>query len=166
MSDSKRLIVVCGLPGTGKTTVANEIASRLDGTVIRTDVVRKELYPDPEYTAAETRATYDELFSRAGATLERDGTAVLDGTFRRAELRERARAVAEERRAAFDLVRVECDEDVVRDRIAEREGDASDADYSVYELLEAEFEPPTLRHVTVDNSGSVGDTRRQLVDIL
>ena len=67
------LVVVCGLPGVGKTTVAEHASERLDGTLLRTDVVRKELFPDPEYTDAEAAAVYDELFARASEELARGG---------------------------------------------------------------------------------------------
>ncbi|AHF98832.1 kinase [Halostagnicola larsenii XH-48] len=165
MSDQQRLVVVCGLPGTGKTTVARELAERTGGTLIRTDVVRKDLFPDPEYTDEEVQVTYDELFDRARAAVERDAVAVLDGTFRRESLRDRARRVARDSNAQFDLVRVTCSEDVVRERIEERENDESDADFSVHKLLRSEFESPTLSHQTIDNSGSVAETRRQIAQL-
>ncbi|MFC7232288.1 AAA family ATPase [Saliphagus sp. GCM10025308] len=165
MSERKRLVVVCGLPGTGKTTVASDLAARLEADLVRTDVVRKDRFPDPEYTETETQTTYEATLARAARALERDGVAVVDGTFRREPLRERARAVAEDADARFELVRVECDTSVVRTRIAEREGDESDADFAVYELLESEFEPPAEPHHRVDNSGSLAETRRQLTAI-
>lgn len=73
MSDPERLVVVCGLPGTGKTTVATEVADRVGGRLLRTDVVRKDLVDDPDYTDAETRRVYDELLDRAERTLGRGG---------------------------------------------------------------------------------------------
>lgn len=164
MGARKRLICVCGLPGTGKSTVAATVAERTGGAVIRTDVVRKDLYPDPEYTSTETRTTYDEVFARAREAIDRDGVAILDGTFRRTSLREEARAVAQQAGAAFDLVRVECCEDVVKERITERTDDPSDADYSVYQLLETEFEPIRVPHFSVDNSGSKAEMRQQVSD--
>ncbi|MDJ1431144.1 AAA family ATPase [Halostagnicola sp. A-GB9-2] len=165
MSEQKRLVVVCGLPGTGKTTVARDLTERTGGTLMRTDVVRKDLFPEPEYTDEEVQATYDELFDRTRSALEQDGIAVLDGTFRRESLRDRARRVARKTDATFDLVRVTCSEKVVRERINERENDESDADFSVHKLLQSEFEPPTIAHQTVDNSGSVAETRQQIAEL-
>ncbi|WP_254766855.1 AAA family ATPase [Salinilacihabitans rarus] len=166
MSERTRLVVVCGLPGTGKTTVARTVGERLGATLLRTDVVRKDLFPEPLYADAETRATYDAVFERASDALDRGRPVVLDGTFRRAPLRRRARALAAGADAAFDLVRVTCAEDVVRERIAAREGDESDADFEVHRLLRAEFERPAIDHHVVDNSGTEAETRRQVESLL
>lgn len=36
------LVLVCGLPGTGKSVTANQIARDIDATILRTDAIRKE----------------------------------------------------------------------------------------------------------------------------
>lgn len=164
MPDSQRLVAVCGLPGTGKTTVASAVAERLDARLVRTDVVRKDLVDEPEYTAAETRRVYDAVLSRARRTLVGGRSVVLDGTFRTGGLRERARETAASTTVEFDLVKVECDESVVRDRIAAREDDESDADFTVHRLLSGEFESVTAPTLTVDNSGSLSATRECVRD--
>ena len=158
------VVVVCGLPGVGKTTVAESVAERVDGRLLRTDVVRKDLFSDPEYTDEESRTVYDAVFDRARETLEAERAAVLDGTFKEADLRERARSLAESTGAEFRLVKVECDEADVRERISEREDDASDADFGVHELYRESFEAVSLDHVTVDNSAGLEHARRQVVE--
>jgi hypothetical protein len=153
------LVLVCGHPGTGKSTVAERVAERLDGRRLRTDVVRKELYPEPEYTSAESTAVYDQLFERAGDAVADGGHVVLDGTFRRTALRERAAAVAADADVAFRLVRVTCDAETVRERIRARADDPSDADFDIYQKLKAEFEPLEREaHLVVDNSGPLAET--------
>jgi hypothetical protein len=160
-----RFVVVCGLPGVGKTLVSERIADRLDGRVFRTDVIRKELYAEPAYTSDERESVYEELFSRARQRV-RDGTdAVLDATFRARTDRNRVGALADAVDAPLDVVRVVCDEPVVRERIAARECDESDADFGVHLRFRDRFEPLERRHRTVDNSGSVESTRRQVDEL-
>lgn len=156
------LVVVCGLPGTGKTTVSGVIADRVAGDRLRTDVIRKDLVADPDYEPAETRRVYDELFARARSVVEREGTAVLDGTFRRESDRRRARDLAAELGVPFHLVRVECDPAVATERIAARVDDESDAGVAVYEELRDAFEPIGVPHHSVDNSGSLDATIAQV----
>lgn len=138
--------------------MAERVAERLDGRLLRTDVVRKELYPDPSYSSEESAAVYDELFERARAALETGAHVVLDGTFRSVALRERAAEVAADCGAAFRPVRVTCVESVVRERIAARADDPSDADFAIHKQIKAEFEPIEGEHLLVDNSGSLEAT--------
>ncbi|MDZ7701575.1 MAG: AAA family ATPase [Halobacteriales archaeon] len=159
------VVVVCGLPGVGKSTVSRAIADAVDGVVLRTDVIRQEIVENPVYTAAEKRRVYDELFERAREHAGEGRTVVLDGTYRRRTYRDRARDLAAELDTGFDLVNVRCDEAVVEDRIAAREDDASEADFAVYEQYRDSFEPFVGDHLTVDNSGDLETTRRQVAQL-
>lgn len=156
------LVVVCGLPGVGKTTVADTVADRVDGRLLRTDVIRKEILTDPEYTEEESRMVYDELFDRARATVEDGTSVVLDGTFRDAVRRTRAADLSASLDAEFRLVKVECAERVVRDRIESREGDASDADFEIHRMYRETFDAISRDHVTVDNSDGLESTLQQV----
>jgi len=159
------LVVVCGLPGVGKTTVARRIADRTDAVVLRTDAVRKELFPEPEYTASETATVYAELLGRAGDRLADGEPVVLDATFARADFRVDARETARERGAPFRMVKVECTEAVVERRIRCREG-LSDADFEVHQLFREEYDPLELDHDTVDNSGSEAVTLERVDELV
>jgi predicted kinase len=157
------LVAVCGLPGAGKTTVAERIADRREARLLRTDVVRTDLFPDPEYTDEEAEAVYAELFERATAALD-DGDVVLDATFRTEAFRAGARTAAADVGAEFILVAVECDDETVRRRLRARTDDESDADIAVYELFRDTYEPVTDPDLVVDNSGSLEETFAQLGD--
>ncbi|WP_284013063.1 AAA family ATPase [Halobaculum litoreum] len=165
MSDTARLVVVCGLPGAGKTTVAEAAAERLGATLVRTDVVRKELVAEPTYSSRESQRTYDEVFRRAATRLAAEDSVVLDGTFRRAARRDRARTVAVDAGVPFTLLRVTCDEATAKARIRAREDDESDADVAVYDLLCEEFEPVD-DPIVVDNSGDLDATLARVREIL
>ncbi|MGB9964764.1 AAA family ATPase [Halobacterium hubeiense] len=160
-----RVVVVCGLPGAGKTTVAERVADRLGAELLRTDVVRTDLFEEPAYTDAELRAVYEELFERAADAVRGGDSVVLDGTFQHREYRERARATADDLGAAATLVKVECEEDVVRERIRERSDDESDADFSIHQQYRESFDAIDCEHAVVDNSGELAATREQ-VDVL
>ncbi len=166
MTASRTLAVTCGLPGVGKTTVAETVADRIDGVLYRTDVVRKELLSEPEYTPEETRMVYEELLDRGRRAVEDGRDAVLDGTFFKQRYRRLARDTAVEADADVDfrLVKVECSESVVRERIRARTDDASDADFDVYQLHKDSFEPVDGSHLTVDNSDGLSATRQQVAD--
>lgn len=161
-AEGPSLVVVCGPPGVGKTTVAGAAATQLDATVVRTDVVRKELFPEPTYTDGETAAVYEELFDRGRERVAAGESVVLDGTFRTVALRDRAVAAARECGARPRVFRVVCAETTVRERLASREADASDADFEIHRQIRREFEPVDCDHHRIDNSGTTSETRRQV----
>lgn len=55
------IVIVCGLPGVGKTTLANNLAPLLNASVLSTDKTRKELIPHPTYSARERELIYDVM---------------------------------------------------------------------------------------------------------
>ncbi len=165
-SSVSHLYVVCGFPGVGKTTVSESIRDATDGRLLRTDVVRKELYDDPQYTDEETDSVYAELLSRAAVSLADGETVVVDGTFQNERFREDALATARAADVPVQFVKVECSESVVRERIRRRNGDHSDADFEIHQVIREAYDPLTVDHATVDNSGERSRTCEQVERIL
>lgn len=112
------LAVVSGLPGTGKTTLAHALGSRLGWPVLRSDEIRRELVdpgrPGPltvaaapaAYSAAVTERTYATLLERAGVALGLGQPVILDATFADRHMREAVEKLA--RRSANHLVVLRC----------------------------------------------------------
>ena len=84
-------MVIGGLPGTGKSTLATAVGDELGWPVLRTDELRKDLAgldpldhapagvrPRPLLAGDLTEATYDTLVSRAGLLLARGRSVILD----------------------------------------------------------------------------------------
>lgn len=165
-----RVVVLCGLPGVGKTTVGELIVERLDGAgasarLLRTDAIRQELIDQPQYTDEETERVYGTLFDRAGTTVDDGRWAVLDGTFRDRLFRDRAVAVAEGADVPAMFVRVTCEESQAVDRIRTRTGDESDAEVKDYDHFREIFDTLEREHVTIDNSGAPEETRERVADL-
>lgn len=64
------LIVVCGLPGVGKSSVAKKIEDKVQGKRFDTDVVRKEISTEPRYDSIETRTLYSRLMGVSQSPLK------------------------------------------------------------------------------------------------
>lgn len=157
-----RVVVLCGLPGVGKTTVGEMIAERTGGRLLRTDVVRKELFAEPTYSEGETETVYATLFERAVGAAADGRPAILDGTFRDRGLRERAAAAAERADVPVVFVEVTCEAETAVRRIRERTDDESDAGIEDYDRFRDIFDPLEREHATVDNSDSLEATREQV----
>ena len=168
-----RLVVVGGLPGTGKSTLATEVGSALGARVLRSDEVRKRLagvaptqgLPAPFgqgiYAPSMTAATYRAMLDEARSVLPMGESVVLDATFVDPAWRTAACAVASE--TVADLIELHCvaPQGLARSRVARRRrrgGDASDATYSVMrELARREAAWPTAADV---DTGAPSDALR------
>jgi hypothetical protein len=152
--EKTKLILVCGLPGTGKTTVAEAIAAKTKAYVLSTDVIRKEIIDKPEYSEKEKELVYNLIFGMAQQMLGSSKSVLVDGTFYRKDLRDNVREIADAMKSEFIVVEVVCDESVIRKRLDRRCKTCctSDADFSVYQKLKKSFEPIKEKHFTIDTS--------------
>lgn len=148
------LIMVCGLPATGKTTLAKALAEKIDGVHISSDTIRMSMLEEREYTEEEKKMIYDAMFQEAGKNLKEGKKVVLDATFYKKELRKRARETAREAKVNFFMVECVTHEDLLRERIfARKPGETeSEADFGVYKKVKEQFEPIEGEHLAVDTS--------------
>ncbi len=151
-----RLLVVGGLPGTGKSSVAETFARRLGAEYLNSDVVRKILagagpgtsFPAPVgegiYTAAMDELTYREMLLQAGNSLRAGRSMVLDATFSREWWRRQTRALARRSGARAVMVECHCPVNVVRKRLEDRRsrGGVSDARWEVYRAMRRHYAAP------------------------
>jgi predicted kinase len=147
------LVLVGGLPGTGKTTLARAIGEQARAEVIRTDVVRKELTGGRGiYTEEWTRRTYDECRRRAEGLLFEGRRAVVDATFGDEMHRQAFLGAATALSVPVVWFVCHATAERVRERLAARRGDASDADFAVYETLRQRWDPasPSSRSALVE----------------
>ena len=152
-----RLILMCGVAGSGKSTVAQGLLERLGAIRVRSDVERKRLAGavgahriEPVgaglYRADATRGTYQRLAELARAILQADTSAIVDATFLLREQRDTFRQLAERQGVACAIVACEAPPAVLRARVAQRlqqRSDPSDASIEVLEHQLASFDPLT-----------------------
>jgi len=160
-----RLMLMSGLSGSGKSTVAREIARQSGAIHIRSDAVRKHLggigirdRGDASlYTPEMTQKTYDQLLN-LGISLAQSGyTVVLDAKYDRQELRQKAIAQATAHNLPLKILHCTAPMEVLRDRVHKRSGDIADATVDV--LAKQSYEPFTEAEqpfvVTVDSTQEI-----------
>lgn len=109
-----RLVLVGGLPGTGKSTVAAAAADRLGATLLATDEIRRERFDAPgvhtaaRYSDEARREVYVTMLERARVALERGESVVCDATFADESERAEARAIAAATSSDLDEVHCVC----------------------------------------------------------
>ncbi|BBI98386.1 hypothetical protein FGKAn22_00790 [Ferrigenium kumadai] len=153
---SPALIITHGLPGSGKTTIAQTALERYGAIRIRSDVERKRLYGlgaldssrsrfgDDLYSKGATHRTYARLYDLALELLGCGFPVIVDAAFLRHGERARFRDLARQMDVPFAIAAMPVDLSLLRARIAQRQAqasDASEADIAVLEKLAAVVEP-------------------------
>ena len=138
-----RLIAVGGLSGSGKSTLARALAPGLGAApgaaVLRTDEIRKRLFhaapterlPKSAYAPEVSPRVYALMRAEARAALAAGISVVLDAAFLKADERAYAEALGREAGVSFRGLWMQAPPAVLRERLAARTGDASDADEAV-----------------------------------
>ncbi|MFW5830165.1 MAG: AAA family ATPase, partial [Planctomycetota bacterium] len=172
-----RLIVLCGMIGSGKSTIAHLLEQH--GTItVNSDRTRKYLAGlDPHqrggpelYSQRQTERTYAAMFERADAILASGRDAVCDASFAQRHWRLRALHCAAARRARLLVLHVQCPRPELRRRLSARQGDVSDADTDLLDRFTASFQPPhgDEAHAVhaMDSTAPHTDLHRELTAIL
>jgi predicted kinase len=128
MPNQPQLVLITGLPGTGKSTVAQDAADLLDAVVLSHDWAMSGLRPHPAIQEAldameppgHGPVGWSVLRALARSELRRRRSVVLDGVAREAEIRH-CHQLSQDEGAKFVVVLVECaDPGVHRSRIESR----------------------------------------------
>jgi len=141
--DPPLAVILSGYSGSGKSHLAERLAPHLGAVRLRSDVERKRLHgldpwtpgaaPQGEgiYTLEATERTYDRLARLTHAALSAGLPVVIDAAFLGAARRAAFRRIAELAGARPVVLRCDAEPEVLRQRVARRTGDPSDAGIEV-----------------------------------
>jgi hypothetical protein len=171
----KKLIIIAGLPGTGKTTVAKMLAKILNIPRLSTDDIRKEKgfsirkkYGDKPYPENHKKRTYDIIFDLAEDLLRKGKSVILDATFYARPLREKAFRLAEDQKAKFFIIEVIAQANLVVKRIEKRYkkgADSSEANKRIYFLHKAKFEPIRENKLIIINNSTLKNLEQKVKEL-
>jgi len=169
------LLIMHGLSGSGKTTIAQGLQEALGAVRLRSDVERKRLHglaplarsgsalDQGLYTAGASAATYARLAALARELLAARYPVIVDAAFLKRAERERFAGLARSAGASFVIAACAASPDTLRARVALRERAASDASEAGLEVLRQQLssqEPlaadEAAHTLTLDAERSVG----------
>jgi len=121
------LLITVGLPASWKTETSEEIAKIKGYTIVRTDLIRKEVLKGEDIFDEKVASNmdkrmlvYDETFRQAEDLLKKGKGAIIDATFITQSLRRRAAALAAKYKRTFVILQTQCPREVSLARIARR----------------------------------------------
>lgn len=154
------LIVVSGLPGTGKSHFSRKLSERLPCVIVESDAQRKRLFSSPSYSSGESQRLFAACHRLIEDLINAGVTTVLDATNLVEHHRERLYHIADRLRAKLIVVQLEAPQELVHERLQGRmrrvaADDNSEADWTVYQRMKGKAEAIRRNYFAVDTSGDI-----------
>lgn len=166
--DLPAFVILSGLPASGKSHFARELAAKHPFAVLQIDALRKALFATPVYSKSEHTRTFAAVHELIDRLLSRKISVLYDATNLKEQHRRALYEIGESNHARVRIVRVHSPEDVILGRLGARraggeEAWSSDADEDVYETMRVEAEPIERTYVEVDTSEEIGEAVDKMV---
>ncbi len=154
------LVVLVGLPGSGKSHFARLLAAKYPAVILDSDALRRVLFPAPEHSQKEHARLFPAIHVLIDRLLERGVPVIVDATNLKQSSRSPYEEIANRRGVRIATVRVWAPARVVRSRLKTRgatpnPADRSTATIEVYEAMRKDVERIRRAHVSVDTSGDL-----------
>jgi predicted kinase len=150
------VIIVFGLPGSGKSYFAGRLAKSLDAIYVSSDIERKKLISQRKYTFSEKMMVYDRMFELMEIAIKDGKSIVLDASFYRNSIRNCFIQKATELGQTALFIEVTAKTETIKKRLSKKR-EHSDADYSIYLSLKKSFEPLRQNHLALSSDDDIED---------
>lgn len=145
------IILVAGLPGSGKSYFAERLADKLEAAYINSDRVRLALQATGKYSFDDKLLVYKEMLLQATQAIDQKRDVVVDATFYLHTMREMFFRLAAGYNLDVRIIEVVADEGLIRQRL-QKQRKYSEADFTVYEIVRDAFEKITIPHLTLQSA--------------
>jgi predicted kinase len=160
------IVIVIGLPGTGKTTFSRALAQRLNGLHLNTDILRDKLNLRGQYDRHTKELIYNQLKKETEFAILAKKDVVVDGTFYKESLRAIYTQLAQKHGVPIHWIEVKAPEECIRARV-EKKRVYSEADFQVYLKVKSRYEPMVEDHLQVwNNTGRMDDCLQEALQYL
>lgn len=168
--DSRRpvLVIMTGLPGSGKTHLARNLCERAPFTLVGSDPVRAILYTSPTYSPQENSSVYEVIDAILWRLLRQHRDVIYDAVNLSERRRAALRALALDAGGRPLTVLTTAPEHTIWLRLSHRKetpgerGD-SEADWEVYRKLASRAERIAHQHIVVDTSVDINPAIDEII---
>lgn len=162
------LVVMAGLPGTGKSTLARAVAERTNAIVLDKDNIRAALFTPEfiEYSREQDDFVLRVMLKVAGWIFRRDAgrIVILDGRpFAKKYQLDQVIAFAEWIKTKWRIVECACAEDVAQERLRNGSHPAADRNFDLYLRVKGEWEEISRPKLVLDTRAPVQELAERVI---
>ena len=144
------IVIVFGLPGSGKTYFASRLAKVINAGYINSDITRKEIFKKRIYSDEEKRTVYNKMLEQMEESVKHKKNLVLDATFHKKDIRKMFEDEMKGKGGIF-FIEIQADENTTRERLKKPRPD-SEANFEVYKLISKQNEPLEEPHLILKST--------------
>jgi predicted kinase len=165
------LIIVSGLPGTGKSYLSRKLMEKIPACVIETDAIRKILWDKPVYDAVESVFLFKVCHEFIYNLLQNGISVIFDATNLSEYHREKLYNIGEKTNAKIIVVAVTAPEDVIKQRLDVRKNkkhveDISDAGWDIYKKMVPDQQKIRRNFISADTSRDVSTMVNKIIRMI
>jgi predicted kinase len=142
------IVIVFGLPGSGKSFFAGRLATVIHADYVSSDSLRMEMFKNRTYSKEEKAAVYHVMLGKMKEAILLNRNIVLDATFHTDETR---KPFIQETKDGISFIEVKADENLTKERLKRVRAD-SEADYKIYKLIQQEWEQLHQPHLILEST--------------
>jgi predicted kinase len=159
------VVIVFGLPGSGKSYFASRLAKRIDADYINSDRLRKEMFKIRTYSKQQKESVYQTMLQKMKEDVAQNKNVVLDATFHKKETRQPFIKEMKTKGGIY-FIEIVAEERIIRERL-KRKRRYSEANFKVYKIISSENEPLPESHLVLESTNSnIKEMLEKAVDYL
>lgn len=148
---TKMIVIVFGLPGSGKSYFAEHLAKILKAKHLNSDKIRKDVDFDGNYSISSKIKVYHVLLGEVMLGVKKGERIVLDATFYKASLRDLFVENCTKLDHKIHFIEIQAEQTIILERLNKKRK-YSDADFPIYEKIRSEFEPFKAPHLILQST--------------
>ncbi len=140
-----KIIATHGFSGSGKSSLAKLLAPQVNGVILRSDLIRKEIITNTNnennyYTEENIGIVYDYIINSAISMAKRGINTIIDASFLNLQYRQQLKSACEFNEIQEVFIHLDTPDDDIINRISKRKDDISDATIDVYTAQKTNYQ--------------------------